>query len=161
MLYTKILLDNGDFEIKEATANEIREESARLQVYAQKGEQCTSPSATLNIVQELLNGCENERFVAVLLDTQHRVIDFKVIAEGTINAARIYPREVVKAVFEFNASAVIFAHNHPSGDPEPSQADMRITRKLSDALDLIDVRVLDHFVIGANANVSFAERGWI
>jgi len=93
-----------------------------------------------------------------MLDNQHQLIEFRELFYGTIDGASVYPREVVKAVLEVNASAVIFAHNHPSGNSEPSQADKDITKRLSDALGLIDVRVLDHFVVGETA-ISFAERG--
>lgn len=81
--------------------------------------------------------------------------------EGTIDAASVYPREVVKRSLHHNAAALILAHNHPSGVAEPSQADRRITRRLTDALALVDIRVLDHFVVGDGEVVSFAERGWI
>ena len=94
----------------------------------------------------------------MLLDNQHRLIEFRELFFGTIDAAPVYPREVVKLVLEHNAGAVIFAHNHPSGVSEPSEADKRITRRLTDALAVIDVKVLDHIVVGETA-VSFAERG--
>lgn len=81
--------------------------------------------------------------------------------EGTIDAASVYPREVVKRALHHNAAALILAHNHPSGIAEPSQADRRITRRLTDALALVDIRILDHFVVGDGEVVSFAERGWI
>ncbi|MCE7614279.1 hypothetical protein LZT09_06635, partial [Vibrio fluvialis] len=89
-----------------------------------------------------------------------RLIEFKELFHGTIDAASVYPREVVKVVLEANAAAVILAHNHPSGDSTPSQADRRITERLKDALTLVDVRVLDHIVVGKDS-VSFAERGWL
>ncbi|MFA0026613.1 JAB domain-containing protein, partial [Vibrio sp. 10N.261.49.A5] len=89
---------------------------------------------------------------------QHHLISFEELFFGTIDSASVYPREVVKAALKTNAAAVIFAHNHPSGDATPSQADKRITQRLKDALALVDIRVLDHIVIGDSA-VSFAERG--
>jgi len=94
----------------------------------------------------------------MMLDNQNQLIEFRELFFGTVDAASVYPREVVKAVLEVNSSAVIFAHNHPSGESEPSQADKQITRRLTDALALIDVRVLDHIVVGKTP-VSFAERG--
>jgi DNA repair protein RadC len=94
----------------------------------------------------------------MLLDNRHKLIDYQELFFGTINAASVYPREVVKAVLAENAAAVIFAHNHPSGEAEPSQADIAITKRLKEALALIDVQVLDHIVIGETAT-SFAERG--
>jgi len=103
---------------------------------------------------------EREVFAVMLLNTQHQLIEYRELFFGTINSASIHPREVVKAVIEANANAVIFAHNHPSGIPEPSEADKRITKRLVDALALIDVSVLDHVIVGKTA-ISFAERGLI
>lgn len=96
----------------------------------------------------------------MLLDNQHQLIRFEELFFGTIDAASVYSREVVKAALNANAAAVILAHNHPSGIAEPSRADKRITSRLVDALGLIDVRVLDHIVVGEHC-VSFAERSWI
>ncbi len=107
-----------------------------------------------------LGAYDREVFALMLLDNQHRLIQFDILFFGTIDAASIYPREVAKAALSHNAAAVIFAHNHPSGIAEPSQADRHITDKLIKALGLIDVRVLDHVVVGEDC-VSFAERGWI
>ncbi len=99
--------------------------------------------------------------MVVFMDSQNRAVAAEPMFLGTIDAAVVYPREVVKRCLQLNASAVILAHNHPSGHPEPSQADRSITEKLVEALDLVDVRVLDHFVIGGNEAVSLAERGWV
>ena len=96
----------------------------------------------------------------MFLDNRHRVISFDRMFNGTIDGASVYPREVVRAAINHNAAAVIFAHNHPSGVAEPSRADEQITRRLKDALALIDVRVLDHMIVGDEV-VSFAERGLI
>ena len=96
----------------------------------------------------------------MFLDNQHQLIEFEELFFGTIDAASIYPREVVKAALNYNAAAVVFAHNHPSGIAEPSQADRRITQRLVDALKLVDIRVLDHIVVGEDC-VSFAEKGWV
>lgn len=117
-----------------------------------------NPTVTKAFAACKLQAYEREVFAVMLLDNQHRLIEFKELFFGTIDAASVYPREVVKAVLAVNAAAVIFAHNHPSGEPEPSQADRRITTRLIDALGLIDVRVLDHIVVGDTC-VSFAERG--
>ncbi|MBC6906197.1 JAB domain-containing protein [Saccharophagus sp. K07] len=103
----------------------------------------------------------HEVFAALFLDNQHRLLQYRELFHGTIDGASVYPREVVKQVLQLNAAAVIFAHNHPSGVAEPSQADRHITQQLRDALALIDVRVLDHFVVGDGEITSFAERGWI
>jgi DNA repair protein RadC len=98
-------------------------------------------------------------FSCLYLDNRHRVIQFEELFRGTINGASVYPREVVKKALGHNAAAVIFAHNHPSGVAEPSAADRRITQQLSDALALVDVRVLDHVVVGDGTTISFAEQG--
>ena len=95
----------------------------------------------------------------LMLDNKHRVLQFRELFRGTLDGANVYPREVVKVCLENNAAAVILVHNHPSGDPEPSQADRTLTRKLQDALNLIDIRTLDHVVVGSEGCVSMAERG--
>lgn len=100
-----------------------------------------------------------EVFCALWLDNQHRVIAVDELFRGTIDGASVYPREVVRACLHHNAASVIFAHNHPSGYPEPSQADVAITQRLKQALATIDVRVLDHVVVGSKGTVSLAERG--
>ncbi len=100
-----------------------------------------------------------EVFCAVYLDNQHRVICFEQLFQGTIDGCAVYPREVLKRALELNSAAVIFAHNHPSGIAEPSIADISITKRLKAALDTVDIRVLDHFVVGGDEVISFAERG--
>lgn len=117
-----------------------------------------NPDATKEFLTYKLAGYEREVFAVMMLDNQHQLIEFNELFFGTIDTAHVYPREVVKAVLAVNASAVIFAHNHPSGETEPSSADKQITKRLTDALGLIDVRVLDHIIIGRTP-VSFAERG--
>lgn len=102
---------------------------------------------------------EQEHFGMILLDNRHRMISFEVPFHGTIDSARVYPRELVRLCIKHNAAAVVLSHNHPSDIPEPSQSDERITQKIVEALALIDVRVLDHFIIGGLQTVSFAERG--
>ncbi len=141
--------------------NQILEHAAEILANRYiRGDALSSPDATKEFVQCKLGGYEREVFALLLLDNQNRLIEFKELFHGTIDAASVYPREVVKAVLEVNAAAVIFTHNHPSGDATPSQADRRITRRLCDALELVDVRVLDHIVTGKEC-VSFAERGWL
>jgi len=124
----------------------------------QRGEPLTSPQITRQFLSQKLREYAHEVFAVLFLDQRHRVICFEELFRGTIDGASVYPREVVKQSLQHNAAAVIFAHNHPSGVAEPSQADQHITRRLQDALALIDVRVLDHFVVGDEV-VSFAERG--
>ena len=103
----------------------------------------------------------NEVFAVLFLDSQHRLIAFEKVFYGTINCANVYPRVLVKRALEKNAAALILAHNHPSGVAEPSQADRQITQRIVNAMSLVDIHVLDHFVVGAGETVSFAERGWM
>lgn len=126
-----------------------------------RGDALTSPEQTKLYLSSVLRDRQREAFYILFLDNQHRVIKDEVLFEGTIDAASVYPREVVKRALHHNAAALILAHNHPSGVAEPSQSDRRITRRLTDALGLVDIRVLDHFVVGDGEVVSFAERGWI
>ena len=97
----------------------------------------------------------------LFLDNQHRLIAYETLFTGTINHTQVHPREVVKAGLKHNCAAVIVAHSHPSGEAEPSQADRKITECLKQALDLVDIRLLDHLVVGGIDIVSFAERGWL
>jgi DNA repair protein RadC len=108
-----------------------------------------------------LRDLDHEVFAALFLDAQHRVLAWSVLAHGTLTGASVHPREVVKSALKHNAAALIFAHNHPSGIAEPSTADRLLTQRLKEALALVDIRVLDHFVVGEGAPVSFAERGWL
>lgn len=119
----------------------------------------TSPSAVRDYLRLMLSGKEHEVFVALFLDAQHRVVVVDEMFRGTLTQTSVYPREVVKAALRANAAAVIFAHNHPSGVAQPSSADELLTRNLKDALELVDVKVLDHFIIAGGAALSFAERG--
>ncbi|MFC1319389.1 MAG: DNA repair protein RadC [gamma proteobacterium symbiont of Ctena orbiculata] len=126
--------------------------------YSSKGEAFTSPEDSKRYARLQLAEHEQEVFATMFLDNRHRLIAFDKLFFGTVDGATVHPREVVKSALKHNAAAVIFAHNHPSGVAEPSQADQRITTRLKDALALVDVRVLDHLVIGDSV-VSFAERG--
>lgn len=117
----------------------------------------SEPKDASNYLKLVFNGLEYESFRLMLLDSQHRLIKLKELFRGTIDGAAVYPREVVKAALQFNAAAVILAHNHPSGVCEPSLADKRITKRLTEALGLIDVRVLDHIVVGGDDTYSFAQ----
>ncbi len=127
----------------------------------QRGNALTSPEITRAYLSAQLRGYSYEVFACLFLDNQHRVIQLDELFRGTIDGASVYPREVVKQALHHNAAAVIFAHNHPSGVTEPSQADKQITEKLKKALDLFDIRVLDHFIIGDGEPYSFAEHGLI
>lgn len=123
------------------------------------GPALAQPNSVKQYLKALLAGRDRECFVVLFLDNQHRVITTEIVAEGTIDAASVYPREVVKMALRFRAAATIFAHNHPSGVTEPSTADRLLTDRLKEALRMIDIRVLDHFVVGGPDAVSFAERG--
>lgn len=120
-----------------------------------------SPSATRRYLVSKLRHLNHEVFAVLFLDNAHRVIQYEELFQGTINGASVYPRRVLERAMQLNAAAVIFAHNHPSGVAEPSQADKHITKTLINALALVDIRVLDHFVIGDSEAISFAERGLI
>jgi DNA repair protein RadC len=121
----------------------------------------TNPADTRSYLKAKLRAYQHEVFACLFLDNRHRVICFEELFSGTIDGASVYPREVVKRALFHNAAALILAHNHPSGVAEPSGADQNITQRLQEALLLVDIRVLDHFVIGDKETVSFAERGLI
>ena len=121
----------------------------------------TSPTATREYLAVRFGDFEHEVFVCLFLDTRHRVIACEELFRGTVDGASVHPREVVKRALAHNAAAVILAHNHPSGVAEPSEADRSITRRLNDALKLVDVRVLDHLIVGGASVVSMSERGLV
>ena len=124
------------------------------------GPSLASPRATRDFLAAHLRDLEHEVFCCLYLDKRHRLIQFQELFRGTIDGASVHPREIVKLALQRNSAAVIIAHNHPSGVAEPSQADREITAQLKHALDFIDVRVLDHFIVGSGvATMSFAERG--
>ena len=127
----------------------------------QRGAFFGDPKASSAFFQAKLAGLEREVFAAVMLDTRHRMIEYVELFQGTIDGAEVHPREVVKRALGCNSAAVIVAHNHPSGDAEPSAADRAVTARLKQALALVDVRLLDHFVVGGPNVVSLAERGWV
>jgi DNA repair protein RadC len=125
----------------------------------QRGSALENPQQTRDYLSARLRDYSFEVFSCLYLDNRHRVIQFEELFRGTINGASVHPREVVKKALAHNAAAVIFAHNHPSGVAEPSQADQHITKQLCEALAMVEVRVLDHIVVGDGITVSFAERG--
>jgi DNA repair protein RadC len=124
-----------------------------------QGSALTSPGAVRDYLKLLLGQLEREVFVCVWLDAQHRVIEVEEAFRGTLTQTSVYPREILKSALKHNAAAVIFAHPHPSGVCQPSQADELLTRTLKDALALVEVKVLDHFVVSGGQSISFAERG--
>lgn len=139
----------------------IAEASAIYDRYFTRGVTLNSPDKTMDYLKLKLVPLEYEVFVCLFLDNQHRLLSFDEMFRGTIDCASVYPREVVKSALLLNASAVIFAHNHPSGNCVPSQPDKEITDKLKNALELIGVRVLDHIIVGKGKPFSFAEQGLI
>jgi len=129
-----------------------------LSEHLQRGEALTNPNITRQFLTQQLRNYDKEVFACLFLNNKHHVLSYEELFQGTLDAASVYPREVVKRALYHNASAIIFAHNHPSGVAEPSQADISITQHLKKALALFEVRVLDHFIIGDTA-FSFSEQG--
>lgn len=126
-----------------------------------RGDAMSDPATTRRFLKGKLRRYSREVFACLYLDNQHRLIKFEELFYGTIDGASVHAREVVKRALDHNAAAVIFAHNHPSGLAEPSQADRRITDRLKSALLLVDIRVLDHMIVGDEDVISFAERGYL
>ncbi|AOZ12922.1 MULTISPECIES: RadC family protein [Pseudomonas] len=120
-----------------------------------------SPQAVRDYLKSLLRHEHHEVFGCLFMDSKHRMLAFEVLFRGSIDSASVYPRQVVKRALAHNAAAVIFCHNHPSGVPEPSEADKTLTQRLTEALDLIEVRVLDHFIVGDGEPLSMVEHGWM
>jgi DNA repair protein RadC len=130
-----------------------------LQEQLQREATLDNPDVTRNYLISRLRHHQHEVFACLFLDNRHRIITFEELFHGTIDGASVHPREVIKRALQHNAAAVILAHNHPSGIAEPSRADVQITRRLVEALALVDIRVLDHLIIGDGEGVSLAERG--
>ncbi|RBL02472.1 RadC family protein, partial [Xanthomonas oryzae] len=126
-----------------------------------RGEALSDPPSVGRYFSQRLRARAYEVFAVLFLDNRHRAIAFEELFTGTIDGADIHPREVVRRALLHNAAAVIVGHNHPSGNPEPSEADRAVTKRLLDSLELVDIRLLDHFVIGDGRPVSLAERGWL
>ena len=161
-----VTVDSTQANLTKAEENKIIANAIEIlrQRLAKPGEALTSPSAVKDMLALKLAGELSEKFSVLLLNNQHRVLSFETLFHGTIDGAAVYPREVVRLCLERNAAAIILAHNHPSGESEPSQADIQITKRLKEALDLIGVRVLDHIIVGGSVNMqitSMAERGMI
>ena len=141
------------------TAHQVLEKAAEILANQFKREgRINSPDLAKKFAQCKMALYKREVFGVLLLDSSHRLIEYRELFRGTIDSASVHPREVIRAVLETNAANVILAHNHPSGNTEPSVADKRITQTITDALALIDVRVLDHIVVG-ETSISFAEMG--
>lgn len=140
----------------------IRRAMRLLEKYQrQPGEQFIATGFTKNWLQLRLARQEREIFMALYLDNQNRLLEHETLFLGTINNTEVHPREIVKSALRHNAAAVILAHNHPSGVTDASKADRTITDRIVNALNLVEVRVLDHFIIGDGDTLSFAEMGWL
>jgi len=124
-----------------------------------RGDALTSPALVREYLTHRLASYGHEVFMMLALDASHRVIAIEEMFRGTLTQTSVYPREILKAALRLNACALIFAHNHPSGTPEPSRADELLTQTLKEALSLVDVKVLDHFIVAGTKTLSFAERG--
>jgi DNA repair protein RadC len=140
-----------------AAAMELVRRCLKEELHA--GSALTSPGAVRDYLRLAIAAREHEVFVCLWLDAQHRVLSIEELFRGTLTQTSVYPREIVKSALRANAAAVIFAHNHPSGVAQPSQADELLTRNLKEALALVEVKVLDHFIVAGNQAISFAERG--
>ncbi|HHT5647181.1 TPA: RadC family protein [Raoultella planticola] len=149
-------------ELAPADQQTVRKALALLECQLREpGASFTSSHAVRDWLRLQLATLEREEFTAIFLDNQHRLIAHETLFTGTINHTQVHPREVVKAALKHNATAILVAHCHPSGHAEPSDADRRITECLKQALDLVDIRLLDHLVVGGLEIVSLAERGWL
>ncbi|KXJ45904.1 DNA repair protein RadC [Marinobacter sp. Hex_13] len=147
------------FTLSQAEQAIIDQAISILESKINTAENISSPASAAQYLRLNFAMLEHEVFAVLWLNNKHSVIDLEVMFRGTIDAAAVYPREVVKAALAKNASAAILCHNHPSGSVEPSEADKAITRRLIEALTLVDVRVIDHMVVGTEGYTSFAERG--
>ena len=158
--YDTLLLIPGLGDAKYAQVQAVLEMSRRaLRETIDRGAALNSPQAVRDYLRLKLQGKQHEVFVAVFLDAQNRVLSVEEMFRGTLTQTSVFPREIVKRALHHNAAAIIFAHNHPSGVAEPSRADEALTQTLKHTLALVDVKVLDHFVVGGDAAMSFAERG--
>lgn len=158
------LIETTDFKAARI-AQENRVIEKALQILDQRiftrGPELTSPCLVADYLKLQLAQQDHEVFGVVFLDAKHRVLQFEVLFHGSIDSASVYPRQVVKRALTHNAAAVILTHNHPSGCPQPSQADRTLTARLKEVLAVVDVRVLDHFIVGEGRPLSLAEYGWL
>ena len=151
--------------LKPADLNDVEKQSVItlamkvLSIKHRAGRVLSKSDETRDFLRLRLADYRNEVFGCLFLDNRHRIITVRELFQGTVNGTSVYPRVVVQQAMEVNAAAIVFFHNHPSGVAEPSRADEMITRRLKDALALVDVRVLDHFVVSPGESVSFSERG--
>jgi DNA repair protein RadC len=157
---TSLMVRDAQGDYRVATPEEVL--SAARQAVARRvrrGATMSSPALVRDFLRLKLGTLEHEVFAALLLDSQNRLITYMELFRGTLSQTSVYPREVVKIALQHNAASTILAHNHPSGVPEPSRADELLTQTLKQALALVDVRILDHFIVAGCELTSFAERG--
>ena len=155
-----IIDENSATRMREASYKEILDAACeQMSLRVRRGTCLSSPRATRDYLALKLGNLEHEVFAVLFLDKRHRLISYQEMFRGTIDGASVHPREVVKEALKQNAAAVILAHPHPSGVAEPSQADEFITARLKQALDLVDIRVIDHIIVAGGETVSLAERG--
>ena len=160
MTHSTLWIKDAEGTYRPATADEVFEAHRKcLNQRFRRGRVIGSPDETRAYLVGQLAHEPAEIFAVLYLDNRHRIIEFNKHFTGTIDGCSVHPREIVKRALELNAAAAILSHQHPSGNPEPSQADQRITTRLKEALALVDVRVLDHIIIGGTDTVSFAESG--
>jgi DNA repair protein RadC len=158
----ELLIRDESGDTRAATSEEIISEARRVMSRrVRRGTSMSSPQAVRDFLSVKLGALEHETFCVLLLDTRYRLIEFVELFRGTIDGASVHPREVVKLALAKNAAALVLAHPHPSGVAEPSHADELITRRLREALSLVDIRVVDHVIVAGGATISFAERGLI
>ena len=149
-------------ELAPADQQKVREALTLLACQLREpGAPFTSSHAVRDWLRLQLASLEREEFTVLFLDNQHRLIAHETLFTGTINHTQVHPREMVKSGLRYNAAAAVLAHNHPSGEAEPSQADRQVTMRIQRALELVDIRLLDHLVVGGMEITSFAERGWL
>lgn len=156
----ELFVHDGDGNYSPAKDSAVLDAArSAIQRKFKRGAAIDSPAAARKLLPSLLGGLEHELFCVAYLDKRHKLILFKEMFQGTIDGAAVYPREIVKQCLAVNAAALVLVHNHPSGDPTASKPDEVLTQRLKEALQLIDVRVLDHCIVGGNEVYSMAERG--
>lgn len=145
-----------------ATPDQIVQAARRVvDQRVRRGAAFDNPAVAREYFRDKLGGLQREVFAVAMLDTRHRLIEFVELFQGTVDGAEVHPRELVRQALQHNAAAVIVGHNHPSGDLEPSAADRAVTTRIKQALVLVDVRLLDHVIVGGNRTLALSERGWV
>nr|WP_027079925.1 DNA repair protein RadC [Luteimonas mephitis] len=159
---SRLYIRSSTRRYKAASPDEVLE-AARTVVGQRmsRGASFSDPKTAKDFFRDKLSGLQREVFAAAFLDSRHRLIEYAELFYGTIDGAEVHPREVVRQAIQTNCAAIIVGHNHPSGSVEPSAADRAVTARLKQVLSLVDVRLLDHIVVGGNQTMALAERGWV